>query len=74
VQFDGSYEIDRLPVGHNYAIYAEPLDGVVLPAQITPATASLCRNVTTDAGWPPLQGCVVPAVDTSFTVRMRPGS
>ena len=22
VQFDGSYEIDRLPVGHNYAIYS----------------------------------------------------
>lgn len=73
VQFDGSYEIDRLPVGHAYTVYAEPLDGVVVPAQISPAIASLCRNATTDAGWPPLQGCVVPDVDTSFTVRTRPG-
>lgn len=73
-QFDGSYEIDRLPVGHSYTVYAEPLDGVVIPAQISPAIVSLCRNSTTDAGWPPLQGCVVPAVDTSFTTRTRPGS
>jgi hypothetical protein len=73
-QFDGSYEIDRLPVGHSYTVYAEPLDGVVVPAQITPAIVSLCRNSTTDAGWPPLQGCVVPAADTSFTTRTRPGS
>jgi len=73
-QFDGSYEIDRLPVGHSYTVYAEPLDGVVAPAQIAPAIVSLCRNSTTDAGWPPLQGCVVPAPDTSFTVRTRPES
>jgi hypothetical protein len=69
-QFDGR----RLPVGHTYTVYAEPLDGVVAPAQISPAITSLCRNATTDAGWPPLQGCVVPAVDTSFTTRTRPGS
>jgi hypothetical protein len=72
-QFDGSYEIDRLPVGRRYTVYAEPLDGVVVPAQISPAIVSLCRNSTTDAGWPPLQGCVVPAVDTGFTTRTRPG-
>jgi hypothetical protein len=73
-QFDGSYEIDRLPVGHSYTVYAEPLDGVVLPAQIAPAITSLCRNAASDAGWPPLQGCEVPALDTSFTTRMRPGA
>ena len=73
-QFDGSYTIERLPVGHTYTVYAEPLDGVVAPAQISPAITSLCRNATTDAGWLPLQGCVVPAVDTSFTTRTRPGS
>jgi hypothetical protein len=73
-QFDGTYTIERLPVGHSYTVYAEPLDGVVAPAQILPAISSLCRNSTTDAGWPPLQGCVVPAVDTSFTTRTRPSS
>jgi hypothetical protein len=73
-QFDGTYEISRLPVGHSYQIYAEPLDNTVYPSLVTPATASLCRNPTTDAGWPPLQACVVPAMNTSFTTRTRPGS
>jgi hypothetical protein len=72
-QFDGHYVIDRLPVGRSYTVYAEPLDGVVSPGQIIPAIASLCRNTTTDAGWPPLQGCLVPAANTSFTTRTRPG-
>jgi hypothetical protein len=73
-QFDGTYEISHLPVGHNYHIYAEPLDNTVYPSLVTPATASLCRNPTTDAGWPPLQACVIPAVNTSFTTRWRPGT
>jgi hypothetical protein len=68
-QFDGSYTIERLPVGHAYTVYAEPLDGVVSPAQINPAITSLCRNSTTDAGWPLLQDCVVPAVNIIFTTR-----
>jgi hypothetical protein len=29
LQFDGSYEIQRLPLKHNYKIYAEPLEGLV---------------------------------------------
>lgn len=72
-RFDGSYQIDRLPVGRSYQVYAEPLDNSVSPSQISPAIVSLCRNPTTDPGWPPLQGCVVPGVDTSFTTRTRPG-
>ncbi len=72
-QFDGTYEIDRLAVGTRYLVYAEPLNGVVSPAQITPATAGLCRNSVTDPGWPPLQACTVPAVDVSFTTRTLPG-
>jgi hypothetical protein len=70
-RFDGTYEISHLPVGHNYQLYAEPLDNTVYPSLVTPATASLCRNPTTDAGWPPLQACVVPAMNTSFTTRTR---
>jgi matrixin len=72
-QFDGSYQISHLPLGRSYLIYAEPLDNSVPPSLVTPATATLCRNPTTDAGWPPLQACVVPAVNTSFTTRTRPG-
>jgi hypothetical protein len=70
-QFDGTYQLDHLPIGHTYTVYAEPLDGVVSPGQITPALSTLCRNSTTDPGWPPLQGCVLPAADTSFTTRSR---
>lgn len=73
-QFDGSYQIAHLPVGHSYQVYAEPLDNTVFPSLISPAITSLCRNPTTDAGWPPLQACVVPTPDTSFTTRTRPGS
>ena len=71
-QFDGSYAIERLAVGRSYTVYAEPLDDTVDPSQVSNATAPLCRNPVTDAGWPPLQGCVVPAVQTSFTTRTRP--
>lgn len=70
-QFDGAYEIDRLPVGRSYTVYAEPMNGTVASAQVSPAIVSLCRNATTDPGWPPQQACVLPAADTSFTTRTR---
>ena len=70
-EFDGTYELDHLPLNRAYTVYAEPLNGVVAPAQVTPAIATLCRNPTTDPGWPPLQGCVSPAANTSFTTRSR---
>jgi len=73
VQFDGNYEIDALAVGHSYTVYTEALNGAVDPSQISNAIVSLCRNVMTDPGWPPLQGCVVPAANMSFTARTRPG-
>ncbi len=71
-QFDGSYLIQALPVGHSYQIYAEALNGAVDPSQVSNALTPLCRNPTTDAGWPPLMSCVVPAEDASFTLRVRP--
>jgi len=72
-RFDGGYEIAHLPVGVNYKIYAEPLNGVVSLAQVVPALAALCRNPTTDPGWPPLQACTVPMANISFTTRTLPG-
>jgi hypothetical protein len=73
VHFDGAYKIERLSVGHSYTLYAEPLDGVVDPSQIANAIQTLCRNTTTDTGWPPEFGCVVPAINAEFTVRTLPG-
>lgn len=71
-QFDGSYLFQSLPIGHSYQVYAEALNGAVDPSQASNAMSTLCRNPTTDAGWPPLSSCVVPPASTSFTVRVRP--
>lgn len=73
-QFDGAYVLERLATGRNYHVYAEPLNGAVDPSQIGNAVTSLCRNSSTDGGWPILQSCVMPAANTSFTVRTRPGT
>lgn len=70
VQFDGNYELDGLGIGHSYKVYAEPLDGAVAPSEVTNAMVTLCRNSTTDPGWPPAQGCVVPQVATEFSVNI----
>jgi hypothetical protein len=51
-QSDGGYNIQKLPVGHSCTVYAEPLDGAVDPSQLANAIQTLCRNATTDAGWP----------------------
>jgi hypothetical protein len=71
--FDGSYRIERLPVGsgHAYRIYAEPLDG---PLTATDAFGQviLCRNQITDPGWPPPLACITPKQRTSFSTQIRP--
>jgi len=67
VQFDGTYSLNQLPVNRSYKIYAEPLNGTVGPSQVSNALVSLCRNATTDPGWPPLQSCVVPQADLEIT-------
>lgn len=72
-QFDGTYQISGLPVGSSYTVYAEALNGAADPSQFNNALTSLCRNAITDGGWPPLQSCIVPAADISFTTRTRPG-
>ena len=72
-QFDGSYSIERLPTGRNYLVYAEPLNGAADPSRFSNAITTLCRNSTTDPGWPSQQACTVPPVDVTFTVRTRPG-
>jgi hypothetical protein len=72
--FDGSYAIEHLLVGagHNYILYAEPLNGTVGPGDIAGSTSALCRNQLTDPGWPPLFACIVPQVQNGFSVRIRP--
>ena len=71
-QFDGTYQIAQiagLPVGGSYTVYAEARNGAANPSQFNNALTPLFRNAMTDAGWPPLQACIVPAVDISFTTE-----
>jgi hypothetical protein len=64
-QFDGSFAIERLPVGHNYMIYAEPLVGVVAPGDFSVALGDLCSSGAATA-------CTTPATGTNFNPRIRP--
>jgi hypothetical protein len=74
-QFDGSFSLQRLMVGatQSYQIYAEPLDGPVVLGNVIYNSTSLCRNSTTDPGWPAQYGCTVPASAAPFSARIRPG-
>jgi hypothetical protein len=66
-QFDGSYDIERLPAGRNYSVYAEPLDGLVLPSDFSNAFNDPCEA---GAGSP----CTTPAVNATFNPRVLPAS
>jgi hypothetical protein len=32
-RFDGSFDLERLPIGHSYNLYAEPLVGLAFPCR-----------------------------------------
>jgi Matrixin len=65
VQFDGSFDIERLPVGHNYMIYAEPLVGLATPGDFSDALNDLCASGSTAPS-------TTPAVDTNFNPQILP--
>ena len=67
LQFDGSFDIERLPVGHNYLLYAEPLDGLATPSAFGVALGALCPQ-----GGP--SACTLPPVNTNFNPRVLPGA
>jgi hypothetical protein len=74
-QFDGTFSLQRLLVGtsQSYQIYAEPLDGPVVLGNVIYNLTSLCRNSSTDPGWPAQSACIVPPSAAPFSARMRPG-
>lgn len=65
--FDGSFDLERLPVGHDYLIYAEPLVGLASPGDFGDAFGEICSSSSK-------QPCAAPAPDTNFNPRMRPAS
>jgi hypothetical protein len=64
LQFDGSYDLERLPVGDSFMIYAEPLAGLVAPSDFSNALNDLCASTA--------PACTTPAVDTNFNPRIQP--
>jgi hypothetical protein len=65
LQFDGSFDIERLPVGRNYLVYSEPLVGLAMLGDFSDALIDLCSTSGASA-------CATPAVDTNFDPRIRP--
>lgn len=65
VRFDGSFTLERLPLGRNYKIYVEPLDGPVSAANVQGGLQSLCRSDVP-------QPCTPPPVSTRFTLLVVP--
>ncbi len=65
LQFDGTFAIERLPVGRDYAIYAEPLVGLATPGEFGVALQDLCSSGGASE-------CATPTVDTDFNPRFRP--
>ena len=66
-KFDGSFQIDRLPVNRSYNIYVEPLVGLALPSGFSFAFAGLCSASIAPT-------CVTPSVNTNFNIRVAPAS
>jgi hypothetical protein len=66
-QFDGSFDLERLPVGHSYNLYAEPLVGLALPGEFSKVFTGLCSSSVEPT-------CTPPPVNTNFNVRILPAS
>jgi hypothetical protein len=66
-QFDGSFDLERLPVGHSYNLYAEPLVGLALPGDFSNVFTGLCSSSVAPT-------CTPPPVNTNFNVRILPAS
>jgi Matrixin len=66
-QFDGSFDLERLPVGHNYNLYAEPLMGLAVPGDFSELFTGLCSSSVAPT-------CTPPPVNTNFNLRILPAS
>jgi hypothetical protein len=67
LQFDGAFDLERLPVGHSYIVYAEPLSGLAVPSDFGIALGDLCATSGPNT-------CVTPVADTHFNPQVRPSS
>jgi hypothetical protein len=68
-----SLDFDFYRTSQSYEIYAEPLDGPVVLGNVIYNLTSLCRNSTTDPGWPAQYACTAPPSAAPFSARIQPG-
>lgn len=57
MNYDGTYDIQRLPIGHNYTVYAEPLVGLATPVDFSDIFAGLCGDSS---------NCTAPTINPNF--------
>jgi hypothetical protein len=61
--FDGSFDLERLPLNRSYNLYAEPLVGLAAPANFSFVFAGLCSSSASP-------NCTAPPVNTNFNTRI----
>jgi hypothetical protein len=64
-QFDDSFDLERLLVGHSYNLYARPLVGLALPGEFSDVFTGLCSSSVA-------RTCTPPPVNANFNVRILP--
>jgi hypothetical protein len=64
-QFDGSFDLERLPVGHSYNLHAEPLVGLAFPGDYSNVFTGLCSSTVAPT-------CTAAPVHRNFNVRILP--
>jgi hypothetical protein len=65
--FDGSFDLELLPVGHSYNLCAKPLVRLAVPGDFSNVFAGLCSGTVAPAG-------AAPPVNTNFNVRILPAT
>jgi hypothetical protein len=64
-QFDDSFDLERLLVGHSYNLYSAPLVGLALPGDFSDVFTGLCSSSVA-------RTCTPPPVNANFNVRILP--
>jgi hypothetical protein len=66
LRWDGSFDFERLPVGHPYTLYAEPLVGIAQPSDFGDIFSDPCGGESA--------GCTPPGANTNFNVSLFAGA
>ncbi len=65
-RWDGTFDLERLPIGHNYKLYAEPLIGIAQPSDFGDILTDPCSGA--------VPACSSPPANTNFNVTILSNS